>query len=153
MPYPQYQPWGMPYQTQPYQPTMPTGYAQQTPVHGFVYVNGIEGAKAYQMPPNSEMPLFDSTSDGVMFIKQTDGAGYPTITVVDCKRRGDEATGTVTRGDLDKMYSDLAAQIEQLKEAINGTVSAATSTAEPDDVVPTGSKRRPTRRVQPADED
>ena len=143
----------MPYQTQPYQPTMPTGYAQQTPVHGFVYVNGIEGAKAYQMPPNSEMPLFDSTSDGVMFIKQTDGAGYPTITVVDCKRRGDEATGTVTRGDLDKMYSDLAAQIEQLKEAINGTVPAATSTAEPDDVVPTGSKRRPTRRVQPADED
>lgn len=39
------------------------------------------------MPPNSEMPLFDSTNDGVMFIKTTDGAGFPTITVVDCKRR------------------------------------------------------------------
>ncbi len=153
MPYPQYQPWSTPYQVQPYQPSMPVSYQQQTPVHGFVYVNGIEGAKAYQMPPNSEMPLFDSTNDGVMFIKQTDGAGYPSITVVDCKRRGDEATGTVTRDDLDKMYSDLAAQIEQLKEEVNGLVPATASPAEPDDVVPAGSKRRSTRRVQPTDED
>ena len=151
MPYPQY-PWSTPYQAQPYQPSMPVSYQQQTPVHGFVYVNGIEGAKAYQMPPNSEMPLFDSTNDGVMFIKQTDGAGYPSITVVDCKRRGDEATGTVTRDDLDKMYSDLTGQIEQLKEAVNGLVPATASATEPDAVAPTGSKRRSSGRVQPADE-
>ena len=32
----------------------------QQPVHGFVYVTGPDGANAYQMPPNSEMPQFAS---------------------------------------------------------------------------------------------
>lgn len=32
----------------------------QQPVHGFVYVSGLDGANAYQMPPNSEMPQFAS---------------------------------------------------------------------------------------------
>lgn len=59
-------------------------YQQQQPVHGFVYVTGLDGAKAYQMPPNSEMPLFDSTADDIMYIKTTDGAGYPTIKVIRC---------------------------------------------------------------------
>lgn len=60
MPYP-YQP---PYQ--PYQPYQPTQYQYQQPVHGFVYVAGIEGAKAYQMPPSSEMPLFHDALVEVM---------------------------------------------------------------------------------------
>lgn len=63
------------YGNQPYQQQQ----YQQQPVHGFVYVTGMDGAKAYQMPPNSEMPLFDSTSENRMFIKTTDGAGFPTI--------------------------------------------------------------------------
>lgn len=41
-------------------------------------VTGVEGAKAYQMPPNSVAPLFDSGSD-IMYIKSTDDAGFPTI--------------------------------------------------------------------------
>ena len=60
--------------------TSPAAFQQyQQPVHGFVYVTGPDGANAYQMPPNSEMPLFDSTVPNRMFIKTTDGAGYPTI--------------------------------------------------------------------------
>ena len=35
----------------------PQSFAQ--PVNGLVSVTGIEGAKAYQLPPNSAMPLFD----------------------------------------------------------------------------------------------
>lgn len=41
-------------------------------------VTGIEGAKAYQTPPNSTVALFDSNSD-YMYIKSTDSGGYPTI--------------------------------------------------------------------------
>lgn len=43
-----------------------------------VRVNGIDGARAYQMPPNSTAALFDSGND-IMYIKQTDGAGFPSI--------------------------------------------------------------------------
>ena len=100
---------------------------QQTPIHGFIYVTGLDGAKAYPMPPNSEMPLFDSTGD-VLYIKTTDGAGFPTITVCDCKKRGqaDVSQGEyVTHDDLDQAYRDLSAQIEQMRGVINGLVPAA----------------------------
>lgn len=41
-------------------------------------VTGIDGAKAYQMTPNSTVALFDNNED-IMYIKTTDGAGFPTI--------------------------------------------------------------------------
>lgn len=56
------------------------GYPQfsTTPVNGLVSVTGIEGAKAYQLPPNSSVALFDANED-IMYIKSTDGAGFPTV--------------------------------------------------------------------------
>lgn len=56
----------------------PTHQVSNQPVNGLVSVTGIEGAKAYQLPPNSSMPLFDSNND-VLYVKTTDSAGYPTI--------------------------------------------------------------------------
>ena len=50
----------------------------QPPQNGLIKVTGLEGAKAFQMPPNSMAALFDSGSD-VFFFKSTDGAGFPTI--------------------------------------------------------------------------
>lgn len=38
----------------------------------------MDGAKAYQMPPNSVVPLFDADND-IVYVKSTDGAGFPTI--------------------------------------------------------------------------
>ena len=116
-------------------------YQQQQPIHGFVRVSGIEGAKAYQMPPGSEMPLFDSLEDGVMYIKVTDAAGFPTITIADCTPRPQPNEGAVTRDDLNRMYKDLASQVEQLKGAINGLVS--TATADPGVVLPAGGLGQP----------
>lgn len=43
-----------------------------------IRVNGIDGAKAYQMPANSTVSLFDANED-IMYIKNTDGAGFPSI--------------------------------------------------------------------------
>lgn len=43
-----------------------------------IRVTGMDGAKAYQMPPNSVVPLFDADND-IMYVKSTDGAGFPTI--------------------------------------------------------------------------
>lgn len=55
--------------SQPTQNTAPTN---------LIRVTGIEGAKAYQMSPNSTVALFDGNED-IMYIKMTDGANFPTI--------------------------------------------------------------------------
>src|SRR5690606_5947885 len=44
-----------------------------------IKVSGEPGAKAYQMAPNSSILLLDETAP-LVWLKTTDGAGYPTIT-------------------------------------------------------------------------
>ena len=66
-------------QNQYYNPQMnnqqiyPQGQTQS-----LIRVNGIDGAKTYQMSANSTVALFDSNDD-IMYIKSTDGAGFPSI--------------------------------------------------------------------------
>lgn len=65
----------------PYQPMnnmFRPSMSSMSSMNGFIKVNGIDGAKAYQMPPNSSVPLFDVNED-VFYMKTTDGAGFPTI--------------------------------------------------------------------------
>ena len=50
----------------------------QEQTQNLIRVNGIDGAKTYQMPANSTVALFDSNED-IMYIKTTDGAGFPSI--------------------------------------------------------------------------
>lgn len=50
----------------------------EQPVNNLIRVTGIDGAKAYQMPANSSVALFDNNDD-YMYVKTTDGAGFPTI--------------------------------------------------------------------------
>lgn len=40
-----------------------------------IWVNGIEGAKAYQIEPNSNILLLDSDTEGIMYIKTCDNIG------------------------------------------------------------------------------
>jgi hypothetical protein len=109
------------YQPQQFQTVAQVAGMPQT--QGIIKVTGMEGAKAYQMPPNSEMPLFDSGGD-VLYIKTTDGAGFPTITIADCVKRGQaqQSEGYVTREDFDRAYADLSRQIEQAKEVFYGSI-------------------------------
>jgi hypothetical protein len=124
------------YQPQMQQFNQQQAYAQQQPIHGFVYVNGIEGARtyAYRLPPNSDMPLFDSNTDKIMYAVTTDGAGYPTIKTVDCSGHEDQPAVShdyVTRDEAQRMYNDLANQVEQMKGLMNVPVPAPTATAKP----------------------
>ena len=43
-----------------------------------VHVNGENGAKAFQMPANSNILLLDDTAP-LVWLAQTDGAGYKTV--------------------------------------------------------------------------
>ena len=67
--------------TQPAQNPYMDRLAQMQPPQprdGLIRVTGMEGARAYQMPPNSAVALFDGGQD-VFYVKTTDGAGFPTI--------------------------------------------------------------------------
>ena len=69
----------MPQQNQYYNPQMNSQqFLPQIQTQNLIRVNGIEGAKAYQMSANSIVSLFDANED-IMYIKSTDGAGFPSI--------------------------------------------------------------------------
>lgn len=69
----------MPQQNQLYNQQMNTQqFLPQIQTQNLIRVNGIDGAKAYQMSPNSTVSLFDANED-IMYIKSTDGAGFPSI--------------------------------------------------------------------------
>ena len=75
-------------------------------------VTGIDGAKAYQMTPNSTVALFDNNED-IMYIKTTDGAGFPTIRtfafneVVANNHTAPENVDYVTRDEFNKLKEEL----------------------------------------------
>ena len=87
------------------------------PVNGLVRVTGIEGARAYQLPPNSVMPLFDGNED-VFFLKTTDGGGFPTLRRFRFAEEPltPQAEQAVTRQELNA----LSEKIDRLMEAMNG---------------------------------
>lgn len=82
MPYPYYN--GMYNQNMMQNPSYPqtpynaamNGYAQR---YEIIQVNGKNGAEAFQMAPNSRVLLLDESAP-IVWLKTTDGAGYPTVT-------------------------------------------------------------------------
>lgn len=96
--------------------------APQPPVNGLTRVTGMDGAKAYQMPPNSVAALFDDASD-IFYVKSTDGAGFPTIrTFAFYEHKQDQAAtqqtmnseNFATKQELQLVQN----QIEELKGAL-----------------------------------
>jgi hypothetical protein len=75
-------------------------------------VTGIDGAKAYQMTPNSTVALFDNNED-IMYIKTTDGAGFPTIRtfsfneVIHNTQQQVSNNDYVTRDEFNKLKEEL----------------------------------------------
>ena len=62
---------------------MPNNYNRQSPRYEIVKVNGQAGAQAFQMAPNSSIFLADATNPNLIWLAQTDGAGYLTATPLD----------------------------------------------------------------------
>lgn len=110
-----------------YPPYPPLGIGQQ-PVNGLIPVNGRGGADAYPMPPNSAVALFDENED-IMFIKRTDGAGFPTVLSYRFEPLEQPAPeGAVTREEFDR----LVAAVEKLtKEADDGEQPVPTEPEQP----------------------
>lgn len=65
-------------QSNPYYPAR-NSYPMQS--NSIIWVQGIEGAKAYQVSPNSIVQLMDSENDGVFYIKVSDNIGMSSLRV------------------------------------------------------------------------
>lgn len=56
-------------------------YRPQFIQNGINWVQGLEGAKAYQLMPNSNVILMDSENDGFFYIKVSDNVGICNLRV------------------------------------------------------------------------
>ena len=74
-----YNPWMQPMYggMMPQRPAYPQTGAPIAP-RQLIRVSGMDGAKAFQMAPNEVVALFDE-GDDVLYVKSTDGAGFPTV--------------------------------------------------------------------------
>lgn len=80
-------------------------------------VNGMNGANAYQIGANSSVLLLD-TNLPIVYLKQTDGGGYATVTAFDLVAHKDAET---------KNIEDIKSRLDRLEEFINEQVTNAGS--------------------------
>lgn len=100
----------------------PYAYSVQNASQQLIRVTGIEGARAFQMMPNCAAALFDS-SDDIMYIKTTDGAGFGTIRIFnfsELKAQPEPQKAYVTREEFDKLRKEL----EDAKQLISRSAEA-----------------------------
>ncbi len=77
--YGNYQPYQMPVFQNPYQSRLDAMQQPMAQRCEITRVNGRNGAEAYQLPPNSSILLLDETAP-IVWLVQTDGAGYKSLT-------------------------------------------------------------------------
>lgn len=121
-------------------------FSPTTPTNNIIWVQGIEGAKAWQLSPNSMAILLDSEVEGKMYIKVSDNIGMSSLRIFNYV---EEVMPTSTKAtinqDLDlSCYVTKDELADLIKEAIekyeqsvsivagngNSSVSSTTPTAE-----------------------
>lgn len=78
-------------------------------------VNGMNGANAYQIGANSSVLLLD-TNLPIVYLKQTDGGGYATVTAFDLVAHKDAET---------KNMEDIKSRLDRLEVLISEQVTNA----------------------------
>jgi hypothetical protein len=120
-------PYGSPYQSPYYHPNVSQNNQvnQQPQMNQYAFVNGIEGAKSFQLNPNQTILLMDSDSP-VCYMKTSNGVGQSTlryfklteVTEADLKAQSipnDKSTEYVTKNE----FKELSNRFEELLEKIN----------------------------------
>ena len=78
--------------------------------NGINWVQGVEGAKAFQLMPNSNTVLMDSENDGIFYIKVCDNIGMCSLRKFGYQEIIDEPQQTnqyVTRDELMNILKEL----------------------------------------------
>ena len=81
------------------------------PTNGITWVQGIEGAKAYQLMPNSNAILMDSENDGRFYIKVSDNVGMCNLRIFSYEEITDtpstDMSQYVTKDELNTLIQNL----------------------------------------------
>ena len=101
---------------QPYFPQPSPGY-QSPKKTEIIHVNGQNGAQAFQMMPNSQALLLDDTAP-IIWLAQTDGAGYKTVTPY---------TITPYQPEPEISLKDIDSRLRKIEEEISHAKPNATS--------------------------
>lgn len=101
---------------QPYFPQPSSGY-QSPKKTEIIHVNGQNGAQAFQMMPNSQALLLDDTAP-IIWLAQTDGAGYKTVTPY---------TITPYQPEPEISLKDIDSRLRKIEEEISHAKSNAPS--------------------------
>ena len=110
--YPYYNPYGQQFQNYQQQVT------PQIPQQQVVKVNGENGARAYAMGANSSALLLDECGT-IVWLKTTDGAGFPTVSPYDISPHQVPKT---------QDFMTLESRVARLEETVNEYATANTST-------------------------
>lgn len=100
-----------------YQP-QPQPQVQQTPQNAYYYVNGIEGAKAFQLPAGKSVLLMDTDSP-IFYLKSANEIGQATLKAYrfeEITAQPTVQTNYVTREEVEDMiknYSNLASKTKK----------------------------------------
>lgn len=96
-------------------------YYQQQQQNGIVWVQGMEGAKAYPVTSGASVLLMDS-ENSVFYIKSTDQSGMPSpLRIFDYSERKEEqpkvdTSQFVTREEFEEKISELKRKKEKKNE-------------------------------------
>ena len=115
--------------------------AQSASTNNIVWVQGIEGAKAWQLNPNSMVILLDSEVEGKMYIKVSDNIGMCSLRIFDYTEVALPSTKETVNKDLDLSAfvrkDELSALLKEiLNEQPISTVAVAAESANPATATP-----------------
>ncbi len=95
--------------------------------NNIVWVQGIEGAKAWQLNPNSMIILLDSEIEGKMYIKVSDNIGMSTLRIFNYVEEIPSTNNVTNSNDLDLSNFVTKDELKNLiKEFIDNEQSVST---------------------------
>ena len=101
--------------------------------NGINWVQGIEGAKAYLLSPNSNCILLDSENDGIFYIKVSDNVGMCNLRtfqfeeITNTPSSSVDLTGYVKKDELETLVKSIMGE-KKNEQSISGTKSNKTIT-------------------------
>jgi len=107
-------------------------YPPSAPTNNLIWVQGIEGAKAYQLSPNSMAILLDSESEGKMYIKVSDNIGMSTLRIFKyVEEVAAPATKVTINNDLDLSEYVRKDELNKLIREVINEQSVSTTAGQP----------------------
>lgn len=112
----------------PYNAPNAPAQPQNTQPNVFTYVNGLEGAKAYIVPPNGKVLLMDSDNP-IFYLKAANEYGQANIRAFKFEEMNAAPTPTAqsTAYATAETVDALSARIQKIEEAINGRTNVGAS--------------------------